>query len=474
LYDARTGSLHAFNGSGAAARKANREFFVSQGHTVMPLTGIHAPSVPGAPHAYWTLHQRFGSKPWAALVEPALQYAERGIPANEKLAAAIRGSRQKLEQFDAGRAEFFPGGEAPVAGAIVRRPGLARTLRTFAAEGAQAIYQGSVAREMVRYCQAHGSLFTLDDFAAHETEVYTPIRTTYRGVEVYGTAPPSQGFLILEQLNILEGFDLAASGFGSAETIHLMVEAKKLAFADRLRYPGDPRFVENPLAELLSKSFAARRRRAIDPPRAAAQVVAAPPEDLHGETSYFCVADGQGNAISFIHSLCGGWGSGVTAGETGIVLNNRAGRGFMLEAGHPNVIEGGKRTMHTLTAYLLMRDGSLLAVGGTPGGDRQPQWNVQVISNLLDHGMDVQQAVEAPRWESFPGTDEVNTAKPFVLQIESRHDPAVLDALAARGHHIENVGPWGCRSMAQVIVRQPSGVLAGGSDPRSGGIALGF
>jgi gamma-glutamyltranspeptidase/glutathione hydrolase len=146
----------------------------------------------------------------------------------------------------------------------------------------------------------------------------------------------------------------------------------------------------------------------------------------------------------------------------------------MLEAGHPNVIEGGKRTMHTLTAYLLMRDGSLFAVGGTPGGDRQPQWNVQVISNLLDHGMDVQQAVEAPRWESFPGTDEVNMAKPFVLQIESRHDPAVLDALAALGHQIENVGPWGCRSMAQVIVRQLSGVLAGGSDPRSGGIALGF
>lgn len=232
--------------------------------------------------------------------------------------------------------------------------------------------------------------------------------------------------------------------------------------------------MQNPLPELLSKAFAARRRQAIDPARAAARVPGAPPEDLHGETSYFCVADGQGNAISFIHSLCGGWGSGVTAGETGIVLNNRAGRGFMLEAGHPNVIEGGKKTMHTLNAYLLMRDGALMGVGGTPGGDRQPQWNVQVISNIVDHGMDVQQAVEAPRWESFPGTDEINVPKPFILQVESRHGTAVMDGLAALGHTIEDVGPWGCRSMAQIITRAADGTLAGGSDPRSGGIALGF
>ena len=209
--------------------------------------------------------------------------------------------------------------------------------------------------------------------------MYAPLRTTYRGVEVFETRPPSQGLIVLEWLNLLEGFDLAGSGFGTAETLHLLVEAKKLAFADRLRYAGDPRFVDVPLDQLLSKPFAARRRREIDPQRAAANVAGALPETLHGDTSYFCVADGEGNAVSLIHSLSAGYGSGVVAGSTGIILNNRAGRGFTLEEGHPNVIAGGKKTMHTLNCYLMKRDGELYGVGGTPGGDQQPQWNVQTI-----------------------------------------------------------------------------------------------
>ncbi|MGH2353962.1 MAG: gamma-glutamyltransferase family protein, partial [Chloroflexota bacterium] len=328
--------------------------------------------------------------------------------------------------------------------------------------------------EMVRHAQTLGGTFSLEDFAEHTTEVYEPIHTSYRGVEVYETRPPSQGLLVLEQLNLLEGFDLAATGFGTADTIHLMAEAKKLAYADRLRYAGDPRFVDVPLAELVSKSFAARRRQAIDPRRAASQVAGALPEVLHGDTSYFCVADGDGNAVSFIHSLSAGWGSGVVAGTTGIVLNNRAGRGFTLEEGHPNVFAGGKKTMHTLNCYLLMRDGQLHAVGGTPGGDQQPQWNVQTIVNVLDFGMNVQQAIEAPRWYSFPSTDPAHVGKPSELRLEARFDPAVATDLEARGHRVVGLNPWGAGGAVQVIVRQPNGVLVGGSDPRAGGIALGF
>ena len=474
LYDARTGKIHGINGSGAAPRKVSRDYYVSRGHATMPLAGIHSVAVPGAPHAYWTLHQRFGSRPWAALVEPAIRLAEEGMAVSARLARSIAGARRKLEPFDASAGVFFPNGEAPAAGSVLRRPGYAHSLRLLAEGGADAFYRGWIAAEIVRYAQSLGGLFDLDDFAAHTTDVYEPIHVSYRDVEVYETCPPSQGLIVLEWLNLLEGFDLAASGFGTPETVHRMVEAKKLAFADRLRYAGDPRFVDVPLAELLSKPFAARRRRAIDLDRAAPQIAGALPEDLHGDTSYFCVADGRGNAISFIHSLSAGWGSGVVGGETGITLNNRAGRGFTLEEGHPNVLAGGKRTMHTLNCYLLTRGGRLYAVGGTPGGDRQPQWNVQAITNLVDFGMGVQQAAEAPRWYSFPGTDPEHVGRPFELRMESRFGPEVAGALAARGHQVVDLGPWGGGGALQLIVREPNGVLVGGSDPRPGGIALGF
>lgn len=474
LYDARERRVWAINGSGIAPWAASREYYISRGYAMMPLTGIHSVSVPGAPDAYWTLHQRFGTKPWAELVAPAIDYAERGLPVSPRLARSLAGARAKLQPAEAAARELLPGGAAPQPGTLLRRPGYARSLRRFADGGAEPFYRGEIAAELVDLARSLGGLFTRDDFATHQTEVYEPIHVSYRGVEVYETRPPSQGLLVLEQLNLLEGFDLASLGFGTAEALHLMVEAKKLAFADRLRYAGDPRFIDVPLEKLLSKAFAARRRQAIDPDRAATQVAGALPETLDGDTSYFCIADEQGNAISFIHSLSAGFGSGVVAGETGIILNNRAGRGFTLEEGHPNVLAGGKRTMHTLNCYLLMRDGALYAVGGTPGGDQQPQWNVQVITGLLDFGMDAQQAAEAPRWYSFPGTDPEHAHHAFELRLESRFGPEVAAALEAKGHHVVDLGPWGAPSAVQLIVREPSGVLAGGSDPRAGGIALGF
>jgi gamma-glutamyltranspeptidase/glutathione hydrolase len=474
LYDARSGTVHAVNGSGAAPAGASRDYYVSRGHTVVPLYGVHSISVPGAAHACWTLHRRFGSRPWAGLLGPAIALAEDGVALWPRLARSIAGSRERLTEHDATAAVFFPGGEAPRAGDLFRQPGYARSLRRLAEGGADAFYRGPIAAEIVEDVQASGGLLTREDFAAHETEVSEPIGTTYRGVDVWTTQPPSHGLLLLETLNILEGFDLAAGGFGTAETIHLMAEAKKLAFADRLRYAGDPRFVDVPLDALLSRPFAGRRRRAIDPQRAAIRVAGSAPEDLAGETSYLCAVDGEGNAVSFIHSLSAGWGSGVVGGASGILLNNRTGRGFTLEAGHPNVIAGGKKTMHTLHCYLLTQAGRLLAVGGTPGGDMQPQWNAQVISNLIDFGMDPQQAAETPRWSSHPGTDPETADDAFELRLESRFPPGVGDALAARGHTVVALGPWDGGGYVQLIVRQPNGVLVGGSDPRAGGIALGY
>ncbi|HEV2124098.1 MAG TPA: gamma-glutamyltransferase, partial [Chloroflexota bacterium] len=415
LHEAKTGRVYGINGSGIAASAASREFYLAQGHQTMPLSGIHSVAVPGAPHAYWTLHQQFGSVPWADLVAPAIRCAEEGIALSDRQARGFNGARRKLGQFDASAGTFYPGNKEYRSGDVYKNPAYAQSLRAFASEGAAPFYTGAIAEEIVRYAQINGGLFTRDDFTGHTTEVYEPIHINYRGIDVYETRPPSQGLLVLEQLNILEGFDLSAAGFGSAESIHLMVEAKKLAFADRLRYAGDPRFIDVPLDTLLSKEFAGRRRQEIDPNRAAAPGAGALPEQ-RGDTSYFCVADGEGNAISFIHSLSAGWGSGVVGGNTGILLNNRAGRGFTLEEGHPNVIAGGKRTMHTLNCYLLMRAGQFYAVGGTPGGDMQPQWNVQVITNLVDFGMDPQQAVDAPRWYSYPGTDPEHVQRSFELR----------------------------------------------------------
>ena len=474
LYDAKTKSLHAVNGSGIAARKASRDYYVSRGHTTMPLAGIHSASVPGAPDAYFTIHQRFGSKPLQELAAPAIAMAEGGYAVDERLARALNSAQRKLNEHSPGGTALLPNGEAPQAGQLLEHAPYARTLRTFAEQGAEPFYRGAIAREIVRSAQAAGGLFEESDFADHQSEVYAPLSTTYRGLEVHVTRPPSQGLLILEQLNLLEGFDLAASGWGTAETIHTMVEAKKLAYADRLRYAGDPRLVDFPLDRLISKQFAARRRAAIDPARAAEKVEGALREHVDGDTSYFCVADRDGNAISFIHSLSAGWGSGFTAGDTGMLLNNRAGRGFTLEEGHPNVIEGGKRTMHTLNCYLLMKDGQLYGVGGTPGGDQQPQWNVQTITGLTDFGFDPQTAVDAPRFYSYPSTDPADVMNPFDVRLESRFGAEVAGALEAKGHRVKDLGAWGSPGALQLILRTPDGTLMGGSDSRVGGAALGF
>ncbi|HEX5505576.1 MAG TPA: gamma-glutamyltransferase, partial [Thermomicrobiales bacterium] len=313
------------------------------------------------------------------------------------------------------------------------------------------------------------------DWAGHHADLYEPpLVTTYRGTTVYETAPPSQGHILLEELNIVEQADLAALGHLRPEAIHLLVEAKKLAFADRLAHSGDPRFITTPLDTLLSKEFAAQRYREIDPAHAADVARGARLPERVADTTYLCAVDRDGNACSYITSLSAGFGSRVVAGDTGIALNNRAGRGFTLEAGHPNVLAGGKRTMHTLNCFLVAEDGKPWLVGGTPGGDGQPQWNLQLVTGMLDYGLDVQAAIEAPRWTSFPGTDPISIENAFELRIEDRVSPAVLRGLEERGHRLNVLGPWAGGGAAQLIALGPDGVLRGGSDPRAEGQALGY
>jgi gamma-glutamyltranspeptidase/glutathione hydrolase len=328
---------------------------------------------------------------------------------------------------------------------------------------------------MVQGLQASGGLFTEADFAGHQAEVYEPIATTYRGYTVYQTRPPSQGFLLLEMLNLVEGFNVMPLGQNSAEAIHLMVEAKKIAYADRNRVAGDPRFVDWPLDELISKAYADERRGDIHPDRVNTRLATLQPVEVDGDTTYFCAADGAGNCVSWIHSLSNAFGSGYIASGTGVLFNNRAGRGFSLTPGHPNEIAPGKRTMHTLNCYLATRDGQPVITGGTPGGDHQPQCNLQVLTNLIDFAMDPQAAVEASRWWSFPGTDPATVDREMELRVEAEMLEDTVRGLEGLGHRVVRRRPGVYDGKAQVIIRDPQrGVLMGASDPRGDGHAAGL
>ena len=464
----------AFNGSGVAAAGATQAFFARQGLTKMPLDGVHAASVPGGVGVYEAIWKRYGTLPWESLWQPAIRLASEGVAITDYVSHRIAEKADLLSRYRHSAAQFLPRGRAPGAGERWVAPDLARTLRAVAKEGAATFYRGEIAERMVAFLKSEGGLFELADFARQEPLVYAPLATDYRDCAVYQTAPPSQGFLVLEQLNILEGFDLARLPAFGAERIHLLAEAKKLAFADRNRYAGDPAYVDWPLEVLISKAHAERRRREIDPRRARWPDGAAIPEHA-GDTSYFAVADADGNALSFIHSLSNSFGCGVVAGDTGVTLNNRAGRGFSLDPAHPNVIAPGRRTMHTLNAYMLFRNGEPWVIGGTPGGDQQAQWNVQAITAIVDHAMPLQEVVDAPRWYSFPGTDPANLGRPPVLKVDQRIPEAVRQSLASLGHEVEALAPWAGGGAIQLIqYDRKRGVLRGASDSRPGGAALGL
>ena len=474
LYHAETGAFHGVSGGGRAPLAASRDFFIERGHRFMPLEGPLAAAIPGEILVWEEIADRFGTMPLAALIEPAIGYAEDGFAISEQLAGGFAALNRKLARFPDSRDIFTRDGAPLIAGEILVQKNLARTLKAVAREGADAFYKGEIGREMARAIQAAGGLYTAEEIAAHENEWYAPpISATYRGNVVYATAPPSQGLTLLETLNILEGFDLAEMGFYTAESVHAMVEAKKLAFADRNAYAADPRFSDTPVETLTSKRFAAERRALIgDASRSYERGPLSAPVPGDGNTSYFCVADAAGNAVSFIHSLSMGFGCGFVAGNTGVLLNNRVGRGFSLVDGHPNVIEGGKRTMHTLNAYMVARGGKPHLIGGTPGGDRQIAWNAQVITNVLDHAMSAQQAVEAPRWSSAPGSDPHDVDNPFTLELEGGMNPREVAKLREMGHAVTEHPAKVFGGSAKLIIIDPAtGVKTAGADPRTDGHA---
>jgi gamma-glutamyltranspeptidase / glutathione hydrolase len=462
-YDASTRTTTACNASGAAPRSATPERFPGG----IPVRALSAVSVPGLVDCWFRLHERYGSRPMAELLGQATDYAEHGFPAGYRYCGVFQEmARSEDASWFSPMARTLTGLDSlPSPGQAIRQPELAWTFRQIAEGGRESFYEGPVAERILAHSDRQGGLFSPDDLAAHSTQVSDPIRTDYRGYTIHGQPPVSQGHILLQMLNLVEGFDVASMGHNSADLIHVMAEAKKLAFADRHAYLGDPQFVQVPMDDLLSKEYAGRRRPQIDLDRAAQNVR---PGEVTRDTTYFCVADRHGNAVSFIQSVFHVFGSGMIAEGTGVLFNNRM-TGFSLDPASPNVLAPGKRPAHTLNAYIVTQSDELAWVGGTPGADIQVQSNLQVISNVIDFGMNPQAAAEAPRWQHVPGGTPGGA-----LEVEDRVDEGTLKELARRGHEVRPIGPWAHGSRYQLIaLDRETGAYHAGSDPRSDGHAAG-
>lgn len=463
IYDANTGQVTALNGSGRAPASFGLEEAQRLGLEEIPVTGPLPVTVPGTVSGWAALLERFGTMSFADCLAPAIATADEGFPASERISALWRSTEEKLSREPEAARVYLP---APNAGEIHRQPDLARTLRTIAEGGAEAFYEGALGQQIASFVQSKGGYLTGDDMAAHNATWETPIKTTYRQVDVLEHPPNGQGLAALVALNIVEGYDLAAMDYFDPARWHLMIEAMRLGMVDAGRYVADPAVAEVPVAGLLSKEYAERRRSLVQADGALDLAVPGQPE--HSDTVYLTVVDGEGNAVSFISSLYHAFGSGLVVPGTGICLQDR-GACFTLEPGHPNVLEGGKRPYHTIIPAMVLREGRLWMSFGVMGGFMQPQGHLQVLVNLVDYGLDPQAALDAPRFR----VDERGGRR---VAIESGVPLKTRRALAAMGHEVQPETAFSPQfGGGQVIVVEPeTGVLAGGSDPRKDGCAVGF
>ena len=473
IYCAKTGEVTGVNATGAAPGAATREVYLKDGG--IPMRGIRSVSVPGLIDGWLLAHGRYGTLKLDRVFDPAITLCENGFPVGHKLASSLRGQTPTFASDPHTRAVFTRDGEPIGPGDILYQKDLAGTLRKIAAEGRGAFYEGEIARAIAEFSGMHDGLLAEKDLADHHAHWADPIHTTYRGHDVYEMPPNSSGHILLQELNIVELFDIQSTGCNTAESLHLMVEAKKLCFADREKYVADPNWVDIPIAGLLSNAYAAEQAQRIDPDRAATDVPAGAPESFE-DTTCFCTADRWGNAVCVLQSIQSGFGSTLIAGDTGILLNNRM-TYWHLDEGHPNCLMPGKRVRHTMNPVIVTKEGTPLLICGTPGADTQVQTNLQLITHILDFGMSPQEAVGAPRWRSLqnPMESTIPHTCADALQLEGRFPEDVREGLARKGHELQILGDWGGPGSAQAILIHPeSGALIGGSDPRRDGYAVGW
>jgi gamma-glutamyltranspeptidase/glutathione hydrolase len=492
-YEASTGRVHALNGSGRAGALATPRFFA--GHDRFPGKGPMSVSVPGAVAAWADAVERFGTRPLGRLLEPAIGYARDGFPVSTRLAFDFE--QQGGDLNEAGRAQFLPGGSPPPAGSLLKNQALARTLERIAREGKDGFYRGPVAERISEFLLAQGGHLGAEDFASHTSTWVDPLRTDYLEHRFYMLPPSTQGVAQLQMMAMAKSMGTIDLGHNTSPYLHTLVEAKKLAFADRDRWVADPALADVPVSALTDPDYLIERARLIDASRAAQNVrsgigtptggapgaepagadagsaraggdpVGSGAVDDLGDTVFLTVVDADGNAVSWIQSLFAGFGSGLFEPETGVMLHNRAGL-FTLEPGHPNRVAPGKRPFHTLSPLLATHPGGELAFTlGTPGGDSQPQSLLQIVNNLLAFGMTPQEAIEAPRFRSNAGTR---------LLLEDRITPEVRARLAALGHEVRIVHGWTATfGGAQMIHIDPeSGTITAAADPRREAYAIAY
>jgi gamma-glutamyltranspeptidase/glutathione hydrolase len=473
IHDAKTGDVHFLNGGGRAAASASADYFTSRGMKEIPFRGILPASLttPGSVDSWCQAHAKYGKLPMTRNLQSAVTYARDGFPVTERLAGWIAKTEQELRAEPDAAAIFLKNG-VPQAGSLLRNPGLANTLESIGRDGRQGFYEGPVADALVDYVQKRGGFFTKHDLQAQHAEWGQPLVGQYHDLTLYQTPAPTQGFAVIEMLNLVEPLNLKKNGFLGADHVHLLVQAKQITYHDRDRYIADPKFADIPMDRLISKEYANERRSLIDAEHALPWDKIPSYGSLTGDTVYIAVVDAEGNAVSLIHSLYGVFGSTVVAGETGIVLQNRSAY-FSLDPEHPNKVEPGKIPLHTLIASIGKRNGKLWSVVGCMGADGQPQIQLQTYVAMMDFGCDIQQALEAPRWLS--GRFAIGEPRD-TLHIEGRFPEATFKTLEQRGHMLNRWEDWNeLAGHAHGITIDPvSGIRVGGSDPRSDGAAIGY
>ncbi|HOO98981.1 MAG TPA: gamma-glutamyltransferase [Bacteroidales bacterium] len=472
IWSSEKKKLYGLNGSGRSPRSLRLEYFSENGYEFIPALGPLPVTVPGCVDGWFEMHDMFGRIPMRDILQPAINYAREGFPVTEVIAYYLELGTERLMEFPNIREVYMPGGRSPSKGEIFKNPQLAATLERIAKGGRNEFYRGSIARSIDEFMKKQGGFLTYNDMARHNSEWVEPVSTTYRGVQVWELPPNGQGIAALQILNILEGFDIATMGFGSAEYIHALTEAKKLAFEDRAKYYADPRFTKVPVSTLLSKTYAAERRKLINPEKASRVYSAGNIEA--GNTIYLTVADQHGNMVSLIQSNYGGMGSGMCPTGLGFVLQDR-GEMFSLASGHANVYAPGKRPFHTIIPAFITRNNKPWISFGVMGGDMQPQGHVQIIVNLIDFGMNLQEAGDAPRiyhtGSSEPTGLEMTTGG--ILNLESGFSTDIIRKLLSMGHTIQwDLGGYG--GYQAIMWDDVNKVWFGASESRKDGQAAGY
>ena len=470
VYEAKTKKLYGLNASGWSPTGMTIEFLKTKNHFTMPMMGIHSVTVPGAVAGWDALHKRFGKLPLSHLLQPAIHYARQGFPVTELIAENWSSvmAKPSLTMHQNATKLYLTSGKGPVPGDIFRNPDLANSLERIAVAGKDGFYKGPIAAAIVAISKELGGTMSLSDLSEFEVEWVEPVSTDYRGWTVTELPPNGQGIAALAMLNIMERFPIGEYGADSTKALHVMIEAKKLAYADLLRYVGDPRFSDVPVKEMISKQLGIDRAKLIDEERASCNVV---PSQLMStakkpgaDTIYLSVVDRQGNMVSFIQSNFSGFGSGVVPAGTGFMLQNRGGL-FTMEPGHPNSLAPRKRPVHTIIPGFLSKGETRIAFG-IMGGWNQAQAHAQFVSNVVDHGMNIQAAMEAPRFTklTFEGCD---------VQVESRVPESTRTELEKLGHSVRTAAPYSQRvGGGQAVMRDENGTNYGASDPRKDGAAI--